>query len=434
MKTLIIGGGLAGVSTAYHLNSHPYLLTEKASELGGTARSFKVGDFTFDFTGHLLHLHNPYTKKLITRLLKNNFFSCTRNAKIFSHRTYTRFPYQANTFGLPDAVINKVVLGFLEAHFDRQKNKKDFASMNFKDWCLFIFGRGISEEFMLPYNRKLYQVPPETMTVDWCGAFVPQVKVEDVIKGALVDQKKDFGYNVKFLYPKKGGIQALAQALGNNLKNVSLQTSVSAVNWKKKIATLSDGQTVKYSQMVNTIPLKDFLNLFSDLPAAVKNAQDQLKSVGILCLNVGIKRPKISDASWIYFPEDRYPFYRVGFPMNFTPHVVPKGCSSMYIEVPMELTRQLSTADLLRSVKNGLIEARILKESDEWMVTQFLPIPTAYVIYDHNRSAALKTIFNFLEKNKIQSIGRYGAWKYSFMEEAILDGKKAAEKIIGHKN
>jgi hypothetical protein len=35
-----------------------------------------------------------------------------------------------------------------------------------------------------------------------------------------------------------------------------------------------------------------------------------------------------------------------------------------------------------------------------------------------------------LKKNNIYSIGRYGGWKYSFMEEAILDGKKVAEEIL----
>lgn len=54
----------------------------------------------------------------------------------------------------------------------------------------------------------------------------------------------------------------------------------------------------------------------------------------------------------------------------------------------------------------------------------------AYVIYDKNRQKALDHIFPFLEKNHIHSTGRYGGWKYSFMEEAILDGKEAAEKTI----
>jgi hypothetical protein len=31
----------------------------------------------------------------------------------------------------------------------------------------------------------------------------------------------------------------------------------------------------------------------------------------------------------------------------------------------------------------------------------------------------------------VESIGRYGGWKYSFMEETILDGKRCAERLLG---
>lgn len=429
VSTLIIGGGLAGLSAAYHLNDPKSLLIEREENVGGTARSVFIDGFTFDFTGHLLHLHNDYTKRLISGLLKGNVFRCQRKAWIFSHNTYTRYPFQANTHGLPPNVIDECVLGFLEAHWKRARSKMDFSKMNFADWCESIFGTGISEHFMWPYNRKLYQVPPKTLTVDWCGAFVPKVEPDEVIRGALEDQKKGFGYNTEFLYPKKGGIQVLAEKLGEKVKNIQLRTTVSRLDWKMKTAQLSDGTLVRYKNLINTIPLKDFLSLFSNPPARVKKAAGQLKAVGILCLNVGVNRAQISDASWIYIPEPKFPFYRVGFPMNFTPHVVPKGCSSMYVEIPFEFSKRVSQKELLRRVKTGLIEARILKPSDKWLVTQFIPIRTAYVVYDRHRTPALSTIFPFLASNRIQTIGRYGAWKYSFMEEAILDGKKAAEKI-----
>src|SRR5262245_48404696 len=122
-EVLIVGGGLAGLSTAYHLKKKSYLLVERENVVGGTARSFKIKNFTFDFTGHLLHLHNPYTRKLITRLLNGNFYTCTRNAAIYSYGTTTRYPFQANTFGLPSAVLNDCVLGFLDAYLAAQKRK-----------------------------------------------------------------------------------------------------------------------------------------------------------------------------------------------------------------------------------------------------------------------------------------------------------------------
>ena len=38
-------------------------------------------------------------------------------------------------------------------------------------------------------------------------------------------------------------------------------------------------------------------------------------------------------------------------------------------------------------------------------------------------------IKKYLEKKNIYSVGRYGDWKYSTMEEAILEGKEVAEKL-----
>src|SRR5687768_6965895 len=72
-KIVIIGGGLAGVSAAYHLSEHEPILFEKESAIGGLCRSFTQDGFTFDCTGHLIHLKNPYTKELIARLLPDAF-------------------------------------------------------------------------------------------------------------------------------------------------------------------------------------------------------------------------------------------------------------------------------------------------------------------------------------------------------------------------
>ena len=105
----------------------------------------------------------------------------------------------------------------------------------------------------------------------------------------------------------------------------------------------------------------------------------------------------------------------------------------MYVEIPFTYAKGKSQKYILNEVRKGLIDAGILKSSDRFVVAQFLPIRYAYVVYDRSRQPALKTIFSFLSEQSIQSIGRYGAWKYSFMEEAILDGKKAAENILSNK-
>ncbi len=429
MSVVILGGGLAGLSAAYHLKGIPTRLFEKSAFVGGTARSFKVKGFTFDITGHLLHLHNPYTKKLIAGLLKGNFFQCVRRTFIFSENTYTRYPYQAYTRGLPEETIDACVLGCVDAILAAQTKKINSLKMDFGSWSKAQFGAGIARKFMEPYNEKLYQVTVSHLNKYWCGAFVPQPNLADVVRGALQDSGKEFGYNTTFLYPKKGGIQFLAERLAEKISNLQLNTAAKRIDWKKKMVFLEGGETADDRQLISTLPLPELLARMPNLPRPVEQARRQLKWASIVCVNLGVRRSHISPASWIYFPEPKFVFYRVGFPMNFTPHVVPKGCSSMYVEVPAKTAQGLSEAALLRRVRKYLIAARILKSSDTFAAVQFLPIKYAYVLYDKNRRAALDVIFRFLKKQNIQSIGRYGAWKYSFMEEAILDGKKAAEAI-----
>ena len=75
VDVLILGGGLAGLSTAYHLGERGVrsrLVVEAKDRVGGTAGSVTTGKFTFDYTGHLLHLHDSYGQALILDLLKGN--------------------------------------------------------------------------------------------------------------------------------------------------------------------------------------------------------------------------------------------------------------------------------------------------------------------------------------------------------------------------
>jgi phytoene dehydrogenase-like protein len=64
---LIVGAGLAGLSTAYHLSETPYRLYEREMEVGGLCRSYRKDGFTFDYTGHLLHFRQPQIKALVER-------------------------------------------------------------------------------------------------------------------------------------------------------------------------------------------------------------------------------------------------------------------------------------------------------------------------------------------------------------------------------
>ena len=65
-KIVIAGAGLTGLSTAYHLEKNKFddfEIYEKENEVGGLCRSVKQDGFTFDYTGHLLHINDIYFEK-----------------------------------------------------------------------------------------------------------------------------------------------------------------------------------------------------------------------------------------------------------------------------------------------------------------------------------------------------------------------------------
>lgn len=436
-EVLILGGGLAGLSTAYHLNrlgGPSSLVVEKQMTVGGMAGSISRDGFTFDHTGHLLHLHDPYGKKLVCGLLRGNLSLHERSSWIYSRGTYTRYPFQANTYGLPDRVVEKCLIGFLKT-IHRPDPRPLGQNPSFRDFCLRQFGSGICRHFMFPYNEKLWRRPLSRMTTEWQGRFVPKPTVSEVLYGALMDQKKYFGYNAAFRYPVRGGIQALPDALVARLKPGQVRTGAPAlsVDLEARVAVVQGLGEVSFKRLVNTLPLTDFIDLSGPWPAGVLAARRKLRHNSVYNLNLGVSRAKISERHWVYFPERRYPFYRVGFSSNFSETNHPRGSSSLYIEVSRRPEEEVDLPLLEKAVIRGLRSCGILRPSDRILAKLWIPIPCAYVVYDFERSPAVEAIFAQLRKLKTESIGRYGAWKYSFMEETILDGKCCAERILGRR-
>ncbi|MBI4064481.1 MAG: FAD-dependent oxidoreductase [Elusimicrobia bacterium] len=430
MKTVIIGAGLAGLSAAYHLKDN-WVILEKESKVGGLAASGQSKGFTFDKTGHLLHMHNPYTKGwLIEGLLKNQMNTHARDSWIHSQNVFTRYPFQANTYGLAPKTLTECVVAFLKT---RDKIRKPSADPHFHQWCLETFGRGISKHFMFPYNKKLWLIDLKKMTTEWIRNFVPIPSREEVLYGALVDQKKFFGYNASFYYPKSGGIQALPDAIAGELSGAELylDTEISEIRWKEKRVVTATG-SFSYDWLVNTSPLNLFLGRLSPkMPAALERAgKKALQSTVVYNLNLGITNPRPTPKHWVYFPENKFAFYRIGLSSNFAPNLAPPGTSCFYVEFARWAHQSFNYEKMLNHTLAALRHFGWMRPEDKVVMTHWNRIDPAYVVFTKERRAFLPQAFRFLEANNIISTGRYGAWKYSFMEEAILDGKAAAEKIL----
>jgi len=423
-RVVIIGGGLAGLSAGYHLNEYQPTVLERESSLGGLCRSFSQDGFTFDCTGHLIHLKNPYTKELIANLLPNAFNAHERLASIYSKQTTTPYPFQANTFGLPPQVVKECLIGFIET-LQANPGSPD----NFHDWTLQTFGAGIAKHFMLPYNEKFWKRDLHDVTCDWVSWSIPKPKLEEVVNGALGLTNKGMGYNPKFIYPVNGGIQCLPLALSSPIENIYLNEAVESIDASKKVVHLRSGRDEPYEYLVTTMPLPLTYRMLKDKPDSLLAAASGLDAISVLNINVGVDRPNISDQHWIYFPEDEFVFSRVGFPMNFSKTVAPAGTSSIYIEITHHPDRRPDVEELYEKSLMDLRRCGILQPSDRILTRNVIDIKYAYVVFNEHRQRYLPDLVSYLDSNDIVTAGRYGRWDYYSMEDSILSGKRAAELV-----
>lgn len=424
-RVVILGGGLTGISTAYHLR-RPWLLLEKESRLGGHARTDETRGFHFDKTGHWLHLRDPYTKALVQELLPDQLVPVARKARIFSHGVLTRFPFQGNLHGLPPEIVSECLIDFIRAHEDPRSKEPP---KNFEDFCLKKFGAGISRHFMIPYNSKLWGVHPREITAEWCSRFVPIPKLEDVIKGAVGDVPPEIGYNVSFLYPQKGGIETLTRALVARLAGgeVQLGTPVDKLDLRARTVQYG-GETVGWRAVVATIPLPELVARLVDCPRAVEEAAGRLRCTPVRYLNVATKSSPKADFHWIYVPEEKYPFYRVGIYTNAVPAMAPPGRGALYVELSDR--GPLPRVDsIMPDVARALAAAGAINSADDVLFAEIKELQYAYVVFDDNYYSSVETIIKFLESNDVFPRGRYGSWIYNAMEDSILAGREIAVRL-----
>ena len=423
---VILGGGLAGLATAYFLGDLPHLVLESEEIPGGLCRSRSIDGFVFDYTGHLLHMRDPRAVALLDELWPDTFAVVARRASIRTRGVTVPFPFQANLHGLPNEVVADCILGAADA---LRHPVPDDPALTFHDWSLSALGRGISEAFMFPYNTKLFRRQPDQMTADWVSWAVPRPNLEEIVRGALGIRNEHMGYNATFRYPKRGGIEVVPNAFAARVRRLRTGARVERVDLNRRTLTLRTGETIGYDRLVSTIPLPALLSMVVG-GGLDGRAADRLDWSVVGCLNLGIARPGIGGgAHWIYFPDADVPFYRAGFPHAMSDGVCPPGTSSLYVEFGLTRAERVDPAGLERQALAALTREGILADGDRVVARDFIRIDPGYVIFDRARQEVMAEVIPQLAAAGVTTIGRYGAWTYSYMERAMLDGMETAEAL-----
>ncbi len=413
VNSLIIGAGISGLTYANY-TTKSYLIVEKENEVGGYCRTIKRNNFVWDYAGHFFHFKtNEFKNKFEQEMKDEDIVYNEKCTKILYKNSFIDYPFQSNIHQL-----NKSE--FIDCLYDLFTKTEKVRYDNFLDMLYGKFGKSIVNKFLKPYNEKLYATDLSKLDVDAMGRFFPYADKESIIKN--MKNNNNSSYNSSFLYPKNGAssfINKLYDKLNKN--NIILNTTLKEVDINNKIVTLSNGNKIKYNNLINTIPLNKFLDIIGGYEYLI----DSMSYNKVLVFNLGFndKSPLCTKEHWLYIPSKEVNFYRCGFYNN----ILGDENLSMYIEIGFSkddsITKEIINEQLKLTLYN-LEKIGII--SKNMKLVDYIPIvmDPAYI---HINSEVEKNIQNLkvdLSKHNIYTIGRYGSWTYNSMEDCMIDAKK----------
>jgi len=432
---VIIGAGPCGLACARELErlGHPdWLILERADHPGGLASSVvDPGGFTWDLGGHVVFSHYGEFDALLAETMGDEILSHERSSYVRFDDCWVPYPFQNNLRHLPEAVAAECLEGLSRA-------SGGDPGMDFGSWMKAVFGDGITRHFMAPYNFKVWATPADRMASGWIAERVAVIDYARARRN-LRDGRDDraWGPNNRFVFPRSGGTGEIYRRLAADLADrIHYGRQVLQVQPEQRRVRTAGGERYDYDALVSTMPLDLLVGSQEGCPDALRAAAAGLRHNSVYMVGVGYEAPLLDDRSWLYFPQDRAPFYRATNFAKYSPANVPDEDTSRYCSYMTETAyspdKLQTRAGLEERVEAGLRASGVIEGRPPVASTHVAEIEYAYPVPTIERDASLATIQPWLMSHEIFSRGRFGAWRYELgnMDHAVKMGVDVARHLV----
>lgn len=419
----ILGGGISGISAGYHLRLKGIenIVFEKKANWGGLCDNFTIGDgFRFDYFVHLSFSSDDYVKYLFSQ--SSDYHIHKPLSTNYYKGYWLKHPAQNNLAPLSAQEKTKIILDFV--------NRTAIETpKNYHEWLVAQFGEYFTHYFPGTYTKKYWTIPAEKMTTDWLENRFSLPPLDKLLNGAFEEQEENFYYAKEMRYPIAGGYKSFLKGMASE---TTIQTSkdIILIDLRAKRIDFADNSFVHYEKLISSLPLPELVARIKDVPKHIVEASEQLLYTSGQLVSLGFNRPDIPKNIWFYiYDEDILPS-RAYSPSIKSPENVPAGKSSLQFETFYSrfLPKKLSGGDLIEHVvEKG--EKMKLWTADDIEVSDYREVKYANVVFDFERKKNLAIIHEYLIKEGIQYIGRFGEWDYLWSDQSLLSGKKAADHV-----
>ena len=431
----IVGAGPCGLACARELRRlghDDWALYERDGQAGGHAGSVvDAAGFTWDLGGHVVFSHFGEFDALLDEVMGDDVTEHERSSYVHFRGHWVPYPFQNNLRHLPAEDAYDCLLGLVDA--PGADGNPDFAT-----WMEGVFGQGITRHFMRPYNGKVWAFPPERMSATWISERVSVVDYRRALRSFVLGQDDvGWGPNNTFRFPSSGGTGEIYRRLARSLGvGISYEHELVGVDASGRRLHFANGREEGYDALVSTMPIVELVGAITGAPRDIREAATALKHSGVRVVGVGYERPLEDDRSWLYFPEESVPFYRVTNFAKYAAANVPGAETTRFRSYLTETSysefRPLAEEELLRRVPAALDEVGLVDESAPVASVHEIDVPYAYPVPTLDRDAALSAVQPWLMNRSIYSRGRFGSWRYEIgnMDHAVKMGIDIARHLL----
>lgn len=370
MKYIILGAGPAGLTFANKLRQSgetDFIVLEREAEAGGLCRSQDVDGSAFDIGGgHFLDVRRPKVNEFLFKFMPEEEWDLyTRDSRIVVGENEVNHPIEANIWQMK--IEDQVE--YLKSIAIAGCNLGTDMPQEFVDWIYWKLGSKVAEDYMIPYNQKMFSKELNQLGTYWLEKL-PNVSFEETLLSCL--NKKAYGTqpgHAQFYYPKKYGYGELWLRMAKAIDgNIEYNKSVKKIDFNATTVTTQDGTEYKGDVIITTIPWMEFSEIIG-MPEDIKESIKELKFSSIQTEYHSENLD--TEAQWIYYPNPELSYHRILVRHNFCP-----GSKGYWTETNSERIDMEEPNDNFKYMNeyayplNTIKKPEIMKKLLEWSKTK----------------------------------------------------------------
>jgi protoporphyrinogen oxidase len=453
IETLVIGGGPAGLTTAYSLakqGREVVVLEKDPVYVGGISRTAAHKGFLFDIGGHRFFSKSREIVDLWNEILPDDFIERPRLSRIFYRGKFYDYPLRAfqalRHLGLLESAL--CLLSFGWAKLRPVKRPRTF-----HQWVRNQFGERLYGIFFKTYTEKVWGMSCDDISADWAAQ---RIKGLDLMSAVIDGLKRSLGVRPKggpaaktliesFRYPRRGpGMmwEACARRIEGFGGSVVMDRAVTGLAFDRDsglwtvTAESGDGARITYvaRNVVSSAPVRELMGMLSPTPLSLLHARQLAYRDFLTVVLIGRSDIGLPD-NWIYIHD---PAVKVGRVQNFrswSPEMLPDPDSTClgleYFCFEGDGLWEAGDEELIALAKREIAHVGLMRGedvADACVVRQ----AKAYPVYDDSYADNVAMVRLDLTTNYpgLHLVGRNGMHKYNNQDHAMMTGLLTAMNIV----